>query len=148
MKSTLGKISKINSGYFFPKKADPDPNSSIAVLFISDISNTTSIIERPFTYHLAHRPQTAHYIEEGDILIQAKGKPRVVYVDAHLSNTIASSNFFIIRSDADKVLSQYLFWFLNQDSVKQYFKKVSRGNYQSQRSRFDPLGILKLNCPV
>ncbi len=135
MKSVLAKISEMSSGYLFLKKVTPDVHGKYAVVFISDISDSPVLRDRPSTYELPTEPQPIHFLKKGDILIQVRGKVRITYIDADLPDTIASSNFLIVRVAEEKILGRYLAWFLAQKPAQQYLERNQQGQTISMLSK-------------
>ncbi len=135
MKKALIKISKINSGYIFFKKAIPDVHGKYAVVFISDISHSSVLRSRPSTYELPTEPEPPHFLKRGDILVQARGKVRIIYVETDLANTIASSNFLVVRVAEDKILGRYLAWYLAQKPAQQFLERGQQGQTVAMLSK-------------
>ncbi|MCB1215262.1 MAG: restriction endonuclease subunit S [Deltaproteobacteria bacterium] len=146
MEIPIHKLAKLFSGHLFAKKAEQDPRSPIAVIFISDISDKETLQDRPATYDLATRPKAQHFIQKGDILIQAKGKARIIYVSRDVPNTIASSNFIVVRSDPNQVLGRYLAWALQQEKIQSVFEKNQQGQNMPTLS-IKVVKALKLDLP-
>lgn len=69
-----------------------------------------------------------HLLQEGDVLFAAKGTKNFATVfENHNEPTVASTSFFVIRISDNKVLPQYLAWFLNNHSTQTLLKGQAIG---------------------
>lgn len=68
------------------------------------------------------------YLKKGDILFQAKGnKFEAILIEEEYKNLVASSLYFIIRVNTDKIDPKYLQWLLKTGVVQEYFDKNTSG---------------------
>ena len=89
-----------------------------------------------------------HILEDGDVLLIAKGTPRaVVYkTDDEKLVAVASTAFVVIRiseSDRDRVSSEYLCWWLNSSYARRFYQVSSAGVLPIKR-----LQDLEINIPT
>jgi len=69
-----------------------------------------------------------HLLKEGDVLFAAKGTKNFATVfENHNEPAVASTSFFVIRSTNNKVLPQYLAWFLNNHTTQTLLKGQAIG---------------------
>jgi restriction endonuclease S subunit len=69
-----------------------------------------------------------HLLKDGDILFAAKGTKNFAAVfDNHNEPSVASTSFFVLRPTENKVLPEYLAWFLNHPSTQHIIKDNARG---------------------
>ena len=64
----------------------------------------------------------------GDVIVRTSTPYTAVLIDEKTAGMVVSSNFVIIKCYTDKLLPEYLFWFLNTESVKKDIFKSSAGN--------------------
>jgi len=70
------------------------------------------------------------FLKSGDILFVARGNNNyAVLVDSSIntSKMVAAPHFYIIRTNTDKVLPQFLVCLLNQKPIQQCFKREAEG---------------------
>ncbi len=70
-----------------------------------------------------------HLLKDGDVLFAAKGNKNFAAVfENHNEPSVASTSFFVIRPSDNKVLPQYLAWFLNNDTTQVILKGQAIGS--------------------
>lgn len=76
----------------------------------------------------AHSISEKHLLKEGDVLFAAKGTKNFATVfENHNEPSVASTSFFVIRLTDNKILPQYLAWFLNNYTTQTLLKGQAIG---------------------
>jgi restriction endonuclease S subunit len=69
-----------------------------------------------------------HLLKEGDVLFSAKGGKNFAAVfENHNEPSVASTSFFVLRPSDNKVLPQYLAWFINNNTTQTLLKAQAVG---------------------
>lgn len=69
-----------------------------------------------------------HLLKNGDVLFAAKGTKNFAAVfENHNEPSVASTSFFVIRPTDNKVLPQFLAWFLNNPTTQTLLKAQAIG---------------------
>jgi restriction endonuclease S subunit len=69
-----------------------------------------------------------HLLKDGDVLFAAKGTKNFAAVfENHNEPSVASTSFFVIRPTDNKVLPQFLAWFLNNPTTQTLLKGQAIG---------------------
>jgi len=69
-----------------------------------------------------------HLLKDGDVLFAAKGTKNFAAVfENHNEPSVASTSFFVIRPTNNKVLPQFLAWFLNNHTTQNLLKGQAIG---------------------
>lgn len=69
-----------------------------------------------------------HLLRDGDVLFAAKGTKNFAAVfENHNEPSVASTSFFVIRLTDNKVLPQFLTWFLNNPTTQTLLKAQAIG---------------------
>lgn len=72
-----------------------------------------------------------HLLQHGDVLFAAKGtKNFAAWYEAKNIPAVASTSFFIIRMEnsfRDKILPEFLVWYLNHPNTQKYLKVKAKG---------------------
>lgn len=69
-----------------------------------------------------------HLLKDGDVLFAAKGTKNFATVfENHNEPSVASTSFFVIRPTDNKVLPQFLAWFLNNHTTQTLLKGQAIG---------------------
>ncbi|MBL0744342.1 restriction endonuclease subunit S [Chryseolinea lacunae] len=122
---------KIFSGYSFRRRIIHDDDGDLRVIQMKDLMHHYSAIKisgltRVYSENLERKTLLA----KGDVLLVAKGAHNcALEYDLNLPMAIASSAFFVLRPDPEKVLPAYLAWYLNQSNVQNFFAANQSGSY-------------------
>jgi restriction endonuclease S subunit len=69
-----------------------------------------------------------HILKDGDVIFAAKGTRNFATVfENHNEPSVASTSFFVLRISYNKVLPQYLAWFLNNQATQALLKTQAIG---------------------
>ncbi len=69
-----------------------------------------------------------HLLKDGDVLFAAKGTKNFATVfENHNEPSVASTSFFVLRPTDNKILPEYLSWFLNHPETQILIKDKARG---------------------
>lgn len=69
-----------------------------------------------------------HLLKDGDVLFAAKGTKNFAAVfENHNEPSVASTSFFVIRPTDNKIMPQYLAWFLNNHTTQTLLKGQAIG---------------------
>ncbi|MBN1841932.1 MAG: restriction endonuclease subunit S [Deltaproteobacteria bacterium] len=123
----LKKIAGIQSGYISRGKIEPRDDGTHFLLQAKDVDGhrltyrTDDLIR--FEPVLSGKDWILKW---GDMLFMARGARNYsVLLDEIPDSALAAACFFIVRVSTEKVLPEYLFWYLNQAPVKHYLGRYS-----------------------
>jgi len=121
----------IFSGYSFRKRVTAEPGGDLRVIQMKDLANRyTAIKTDTLTTVLSPKISSNAFLQPGDILFLAKGAHNhAIVFELDLPKAIASSAFFVLRPDPEKIVPGYLAWYLNQSTVQQFFLNNASGSY-------------------
>jgi restriction endonuclease S subunit len=143
----LKYLANISAGHPFRGKIPEAPNSGIIAIQMKDASaqfgvNWSDCIETEPT------GRRGDFLQAGDILVTARGNRNyAVLIDHTLNATgkqaIAAPQFFIVRTNSNHVLPDYLCWFFNQPPSQRYFDLNSEGTLTKalKRSALEEISI-------
>lgn len=128
MITKLNNISTITVGHLFRKGIEPDTNGKFSVIQMKDVDSSCRLIASDLVrVNLDSPPRPEIIINQGDILFKSRGQKNTAsLVDVPLENTVAASQFLVIRPE-QSVLPEYLAWYLNQAPAQQYFLQRAAG---------------------
>lgn len=121
----LRNIADIQSGYLSRKKIEPDKHASYFILQSRDVnadylSYSTENLVR-FSPELSKKDWI---LKPNDLLFLARGaKNFSVLLRVIPDAVLAAGCFFIVRVTSEDVLPEYLWWYLNQAPVENYFMR-------------------------
>lgn len=139
-KLKLKDIANIFSGIY----ERTDPNGDILYLQTKDCSDSiaTKYASRVFPTPKAQK----NLLQHNDILFACKGTNYLCLTYKQEEDAVASTSFFVIRVKSDKVLPEYLCWFLQQPATKSYFKTFQTGS-ATPLIRKQNVDELEINIP-
>lgn len=126
---TLEKFAEIRSGYSFRGRVEPVPDGLCRVIEIKDVDefgrlDTSNLIRT----HKPDKFKETYFVRLGDVLVISRGsRNHAAAITEDLPETIAGAQFFVIRSDNNKIMPQYLAWYLNQTPAQTYLGSQARG---------------------
>lgn len=122
-KTFLSKIAEIRQGYQFREKVVNNPNGLIKVVQMANIFNGKRIDYQNLVKTTGSGFKQEHFLKKGDILFCARGTNNyALLINEDMQNTIAVSQFFIIRTKETELLPGYLVWYLGQSEANAHFK--------------------------
>ena len=77
-------------------------------------------------------------MNKGDVLFVSKGVNNyAISIENVGFPIIASATFFVIRVNENKILSDYLAWYMNQSEAQNYFSEKKAGTYVPNLNKQD-----------
>jgi restriction endonuclease S subunit len=123
----LKDFAAIRSGYLFRGRIEPDPAGRYRVIQIGDISTDAKLLSNTLTRISLSGVKTSHLIEKGDLLFISRGqRKQAVAITEEIDNAIPTSQIFVLRPH-ERLLPEYLAWYLNQRPAQRYIEEHSTG---------------------
>jgi len=127
----LKDIATIRSGYLFRERIKPDTGGQYRVVQVGDISPDAEFPNGSLAQVSLPDVKQTQILEAGDVLFISRGpRKKAVAITEPLENTIATSQFFVVRPD-EKVLPEFLAWYINQRPAQRYIEEHSTGTSAS-----------------
>ncbi len=127
MKETIREIADIQIGYQFRGKAEADPQGTHKVIQIRDFDELLGLRTENLLSARLKGDAGRYVVKENDVLFLSRGhKNNAIAINTPLVNTVAASYFFILRIKQDRVLPDYLAWYINQAPAQEYLHSVAR----------------------
>ncbi len=119
MVKTLKDIAQINSGYSNRERIENDPDhGSVHIIQLQNLdSSNTKLQNIPHKIKSEDVP-ASQLLQNGDVLVIAKGSRNNAIVFRENYPAAAVSLFFVIRPNNELIISDYLAWFINQESIQ------------------------------
>lgn len=126
MNTTLKNIAEITSGYPFRGKI-VSSKDGVPVIQMKDIKGEK--VQWESISRSDANINTAHFLQENDLLCAGKAKNNYfILLDSLATKTICSPHFFRLRiRDQERILPQYLNWFLNSNAIQNQLKSEQMG---------------------
>ncbi|MCF8372095.1 MAG: restriction endonuclease subunit S [Bacteroidales bacterium] len=146
MKTKLSSLGNIQTGVF----AKPTSKGEIVYLQAKHFDENGKLISQLFPDLKADSIKDRHLLHPGDILFSAKGTKNFAAVfQSENEAAVASTAFFVIRlheSIFDKLIPEYLAWFINHPTSQKILKGKARGSSMASISKV-VLGDLEIVIP-
>jgi len=118
------------AGYSFRNRVEDEPKGDLRVIQMKDLSDNYSFINSSLTSISSDKINSKLFLKKNDVLFLAKGSNNfAIEYTLDFPKAIASSAFFVLRPDTNKVVPSYLTWFINQLPVQYYLKENMAGTY-------------------
>ncbi|WP_156900654.1 hypothetical protein [Maridesulfovibrio bastinii] len=109
-------------------RIEDDPDGDISVVQLKNVDPVAGVnmAKLPKIVSTGRRQPT--FLKQGDILFVNRGMRFFgAYVDKPLDRVVAAPHFFIIQADQDRILPEYLNWFLNSRRAQRYYSQCAAG---------------------
>lgn len=124
MKTLIKSITNIQTGLF----AKPAGVGEVVYLQSKNFDEYGQLHSELHPDLVADGISEKHLLKDGDVLFAAKGTKNFAAVfENHNEPSVASTSFFVIRPTDNKVLPQFLAWFLNNHSTQTLLKGQAIG---------------------
>lgn len=128
----LGDIAEIKTGLVLSrKKAEikTDVKATYKLLTLNNIGEDGSIINDSFEEFFCNELLEDHYFtKEGDVLLRLSRPFTAIYIDQSLLGLLVPSYFAVIKVNEEKILPQFLAWYLNTNNVKKELQRSQSGS--------------------
>jgi len=143
----ISVIDGIFGGYSFRGKVENEPDGSVFVIQMKDLSNNYSKIENTLLLIGEGKIRSKFHLQKNDILFIAKGSNNFAMVyDLDLKTAVASSAFFVIRINRSIANPYFVAWYINQRKVQQYLTENMAGTY-IPNINIDTVKNMKISMP-
>lgn len=123
-KVKLSEIALIRQGYQFRSKIITDSKGEIPVIQMANIDSGKTINWKSVQC-VSEQIKEEHFLKEGEVLFCARGVHNYSFViNKHdiKKNTIAVSQFLVIKPDTERLLPSYLTWYLSQKDALDFMR--------------------------
>lgn len=119
MKATISELADVQIGYQSHGRINPDPKGTHAIIQIKDIDDANELNVGDLYRVVPEREPERYLVNSGDVLFLSRGRYNVaVAIREPLSDTIAAGTFYIARVRNNRILSEYLAWYINQPQTQ------------------------------
>jgi restriction endonuclease S subunit len=124
LKKLIKDITNIQTGLF----AKPSDKGEVVYLQSKHFDENGKLLGELHPDLLANSISEKHLLKDGDVLFAAKGTKNfaAVYENQNPAS-VASTSFFVLRPTDNKILPEYLAWFLNHPATQKLIKDNARG---------------------
>jgi restriction endonuclease S subunit len=131
MKSHLSQIAAIDLGFSFRARVESIQEGNVFVIQMKDLSDE-GIEDASGIAKVNMKQIKEHYMmRKGDLIFRSRGVTNTsVLLREDIGTAILAAPLIRIRIKTDRVLPEYLRWFINQKSAQAFFASRTRGSFQ------------------
>ena len=119
---------EITTGFTFRSGLKPEPEGNVRVIQTKDLIDDQLNASDSLTKINGFDFKSNHTVKQGDILFRARGHSHTAALIPHdTPNTIVAAPLLHVRVKSEKVVPEYLLWWINQHTSQQYFSRLSEG---------------------
>ena len=128
----LDEVATVRTGAVTGRKKAEDEQKPALVYRVLNLKCISSdgYIDLNYTekYSAKEKLKSELLTHKGDVLIRLSFPYTSVLIDENACNLLVPSHFAIIRADGDKILPEYILWFLRRESTYQQILQNSSGS--------------------
>ena len=127
MKYKLKDIALVQMGLSFRSRIEPDAEGNVAVIQMRDLTED-KLDYRTLTTFNINGINERHLVQCKDLIFRSRGKTTTAtIIDRELGRAVVAAPLFIIRATSEKVLPEYLYWFINLSSSQAFLHSRATG---------------------
>lgn len=128
MRVGIGKIAVVHMGYPFRARLEMVEDGNFKVIQMKDIDENSHLDVRGLVPVSLPEVNNMHRVEKGDVLFRSRGRVNTAtLVDAELVGVVVAAPLLCIRVKKDKVMPEYLAWYINQPGPQGYLSSQATG---------------------
>ena len=143
MKNKLKNIALVQMGLSFRSRMEPDTDGNVAVIQMRDLIKDKLDYGNLMTINI-NGINERHLVKYKDMIFRSRGKTTTAtIIDKEPGRTVVAAPLFLIRTTSEKVLPEYLYWFINLSSSQAFLHSRATGTAMTMigKSVLDALEI-------
>lgn len=127
MKMKIKELAEVQIGYQPRGRIEPDPKGTYRIIQVKDFDENNEL-DAAELYPIAPEREPERYkVSKDDILFLSRGRSNFAAILREaLENVIAAGVFYVVRVNKNKVLPEYLAWYINLPSVQVELKNKAQ----------------------
>ena len=144
----LESVTDIQMGYSFRSRLEPDDDGDVAVIQMKDLLDDNTVSCENTIRVLMDSIKEPHLVKKGDLVFRSRGNVSTTAIlNENPGRAIIAAPLFRIRvTKKDKVLPEYLNWYISQRAAQRYLTCRARGTSQIKIS-VDAVGEMDVEIP-
>jgi hypothetical protein len=136
MKTLLGDITSIQTGYSFRSRLTPLEIGTISVIQMKDLAPDNRVDCSNLARINLSKLKSHHFVKPGDLVFRSRGQvaTSAILLDDP-GKAVVAAPLLWIRLKGNSVLPEYLNWFINQTHAQFYLASRAKGTAQKMISK-------------
>lgn len=123
----LKEIANTSSGVTFRGRLQPALNAEWVVIQMKDLGSDNSVNFKE-AHKIDGRYPPSAILQKGDLVFRSRGQVNTaVLVENECEKAICAAPLIRIRPDQQKVIPEYLRWYINQPTAQNYLRSRAKG---------------------
>ena len=128
MKVTLKKIASVQAGYSFRTRIESMISGAVAVIQMKDLASNNRVCCDELVRVDMEIPKGHHLVKPGDLIFRSRGLTTSSALLADdPGDAVLAAPLLRIRVTSNRILPEYLNWFISQCPAQSYFTSCSEG---------------------
>lgn len=128
MKVRIEKIVTVHMGYTFRTRLEMVEGGNVVAIQMKNIDKNSQLNEEDLVSVNLPKVKDVHLVRKGDVLFRSRGRINTAtLVDNELGEVVAAAPLLRIRLKRNKVLPEYLAWYINQPGPQAYLDRQASG---------------------
>ena len=128
MKVKLKDIAVVSSGITFRSRLQPLAAGNLRIVQMKDLGDDNRVHVGDVMRVEYKMPKRSHFIQVGDLVFRSRGQTTTAAIlNADCDNAVVAAPLLRIQVRRERVLPEYLLWYLNHPVAQAYFFSCSEG---------------------
>ncbi len=147
LRTKLKNIAEISTGITFRSRLENLPNGQLAVIQMKDLGDTNIVQIESLVKTNSPPPKERQYVKQGDLVFRSRGQNLTAcLLTKDVEGIIVAAPLIRIRPNQEKVLSEFLWWAINQSESQLYLASQAKGTMIQMVSK-EGLENLEIEIP-
>ena len=150
MKYKLRDIALSQMGLPFRSRMEPDTDGNVAVIQMRDLTEDKLDYRTLMTVNINDLNER-HLVQYKDLICRTRGQnTTATIIDQEPGQAVVAAPLFLIRATSEKLLPEYLYWFINLPSSQAFLHSRATGTMMIMigKSALDALEIPLPNLEI
>lgn len=148
MRKLIKDIADVQMGYSFRSRLEIKVDGELSVIQMKDLGDDNRVDFSNIQKIDIDAFDDKHFVRQGDLIFRSRGMTNTaVILDFEPDAAIVAAPLLRIRVDKERILPEYLCWFINQRSSQQYLMIRREGTHGGMISR-QTLENLEIDIPA
>lgn len=132
MKMSLKDLVTVQTGYSFRSRLDTSERGNVAVIQMKDLRDDNTVDCQSLVKVDLDGMKEHHFVQKGDLVFRSRGlvTTSAVLLDDPGRAVVAAPLLRIRINDYDRVLPEYLNWYIGQREVQLFLDSRAKGTFQ------------------
>ncbi len=147
----LKDIALVQMGLSFRARIEPEADGNVAVIQMRDLTEDNKLDHSNLTTININDINERHLVECKDLVFRSRGRTTTAaIIDQEPGQAVVAAPLFLIRATSEKLLPEYLYWFINLPSSQAFLHSRATGTMMIMigKSALDALEIPLPNLEI